>query len=106
MCHLVNHVRCGPLKLIIAIHNSNWLHDAIDDLAKVAVLVLSYEVFLGGIIAVFMPTMKIWSKFDNSSIRLDGTVPVARICERRLLARDDSAAGGDTDMLWRAMVFD
>jgi hypothetical protein len=92
--------------LIISIHDPDRLDNAIDDLAKVAVLVLSDEVFLGGIVAILMPTVKIWCKLDNTTIRLDSAVTIAWISERRLLTRNDSTACGNADVLWRAVVFD
>jgi hypothetical protein len=103
---LIDHVRRSAFKLIIAIDNPDWLDDSIDDLAKVAMLVLSDEVFLSGIIAILMPTVKIWCKFDDTAIRLDSTVAIPWVCQRRLLARNDPAASSNADVLWGAMVFD
>jgi hypothetical protein len=67
--------------LVIAIHDSDRLDDSIDDLAKVAMLILSDEVLLSGIIAIFMTTVKIWCKLDNTAVRFDGTVAIPGICE-------------------------
>ena len=99
-------IRSRHVKPQRAIDFVEWQDRAVDNLTQATVDILSNKAVLRRLRPLHLAHGMIGSEFDEAAIGFNGTVAVAWMAERRLLAGYDTPASSDANVLRRAMRFD